>query len=283
MPLFPSCYRSSQRPIWKILPKSTCGWEAGARCQVLFESILHWRLQVQCLRRKSLSCGCRLAEPVKSINTFTRQGVVFLMNTESWTTPSDHQSHTQELSASLYVIFISLLQSSLIRNLRLSESLKKNQLWNGIISITLLEGRNVSGGSVAEMFVQLKLGDQRYKSKVSSVNSLRRTMSLRWKQWEKNVCFPPLNFARTKFIFKSPVWIRSTPENKINVQMLSVNMGIWLLSVIHFNIITGARESLLNNRFECMAYFHFENEQLCFRDCAKKDYYFQKSYKNKIL
>ncbi|XP_043345567.1 multiple C2 and transmembrane domain-containing protein 2 isoform X2 [Cervus canadensis] len=55
--------------------------------------------------------------------------------------------------------------SSLIRNLRLSESLKKNQLWNGIISITLLEGRNVSGGSVAEMFVQLKLGDQRYKSK----------------------------------------------------------------------------------------------------------------------
>ncbi|XP_045304697.1 multiple C2 and transmembrane domain-containing protein 2 isoform X2 [Leopardus geoffroyi] len=55
--------------------------------------------------------------------------------------------------------------SSLIRNLRLSESLKKNQLWNGIISITLLEGKNVSGGSMTEMFVQLKLGDQRYKSK----------------------------------------------------------------------------------------------------------------------
>ncbi|XP_059768550.1 multiple C2 and transmembrane domain-containing protein 2 isoform X1 [Balaenoptera ricei] len=54
---------------------------------------------------------------------------------------------------------------SLIRNLRLSESLKKNQLWNGIISITLLEGKNVSGGSMTAMFVQLKLGDQRYKSK----------------------------------------------------------------------------------------------------------------------
>lgn len=60
---------------------------------------------------------------------------------------------------------LSASKSSLIRNLRLSESLKKNQLWNGIISITLLEGRNVSGGSMAEMFVQLKLGDQRYKSK----------------------------------------------------------------------------------------------------------------------
>ena len=153
----------------------------GGQCEVpvLFESILHWRLQAQCLRRKSHSCGCRFAEPVKNMNTCTRQGVLGLMNIESWTTPSDHQSHTQELSASLYVIFISLLQSSLIRNLRLSESLKKNQLWNGIISITLLEGRNVSGGSMAEMFVQLKLGDQRYKSKVSSVNSLRRTMSLR--------------------------------------------------------------------------------------------------------
>ncbi|XP_012659898.1 multiple C2 and transmembrane domain-containing protein 2 isoform X2 [Otolemur garnettii] len=60
---------------------------------------------------------------------------------------------------------LSASKSSLIRNLRLSESLRKNQLWNGIISITLLEGKNVSGGNVTEIFVQLKLGDQRYKSK----------------------------------------------------------------------------------------------------------------------
>ncbi|XP_072473376.1 multiple C2 and transmembrane domain-containing protein 2 isoform X2 [Notamacropus eugenii] len=60
---------------------------------------------------------------------------------------------------------ISASKSSLIRNMRLSESLKKNQLWNGIISITLLEGKNISGGNIAEIFVQLKLGDQRYKSK----------------------------------------------------------------------------------------------------------------------
>nr|XP_004658219.1 multiple C2 and transmembrane domain-containing protein 2 isoform X2 [Jaculus jaculus] len=60
---------------------------------------------------------------------------------------------------------LSTSKSSLIRNLRLSESLRKNQLWNGIISITLLEGKNVSGGNMTEIFVQLKLGDQRYKSK----------------------------------------------------------------------------------------------------------------------
>ncbi|XP_068954613.1 multiple C2 and transmembrane domain-containing protein 2 isoform X2 [Petaurus breviceps papuanus] len=67
---------------------------------------------------------------------------------------------------------LSASKSSLIRNLRLSESLKKNQLWNGIISITLLEGKNISGGSITEIFVQLKLGDQKYKSKCLQ-NSLK--------------------------------------------------------------------------------------------------------------
>lgn len=38
---------------------------------------------------------------------------------------------------------------------------------------------------MTEMFVQLKLGDQRYKSKVSSGHSLRRTISLRIKKLEK--------------------------------------------------------------------------------------------------
>ncbi|XP_036267735.1 multiple C2 and transmembrane domain-containing protein 2 [Pipistrellus kuhlii] len=56
-------------------------------------------------------------------------------------------------------------KSSLMRSLRLSEALRKNQLWNGIVSITLLEGKNVAVGNVAEMFVLLKLGEQRYKSK----------------------------------------------------------------------------------------------------------------------
>lgn len=74
-----------------------------------------------------------------------------------------HWSNRKRLSAS---------KSSLIRNLRLSDSLRKNQLWNGIINITLLEGMNVSGGNMAEMFVQFKLGDQKYRSKtlVKSAN-----------------------------------------------------------------------------------------------------------------
>lgn len=67
---------------------------------------------------------------------------------------------------------------------------------------------------MTEMFVQLKLGDQRYKSKVSSVNSLRRTISLRLKKLGGK-CFPILNFARTEFILNPPTCIKSIPENKI--------------------------------------------------------------------
>ncbi|KAM7102357.1 multiple C2 and transmembrane domain-containing protein 2 isoform 1-T5 [Ciconia maguari] len=56
-------------------------------------------------------------------------------------------------------------KSSFMRSVRLSDSLRKNQLWNGLVTITLLEGRNIPGGGLAEIFILLKLGDQRYKSK----------------------------------------------------------------------------------------------------------------------
>ncbi|XP_051484573.1 multiple C2 and transmembrane domain-containing protein 2 [Apus apus] len=56
-------------------------------------------------------------------------------------------------------------KSSFMRSVRLSDSLCKNQLWNGLVTITLLEGKNISRGALTEIFILLKLGDQRYKSK----------------------------------------------------------------------------------------------------------------------
>lgn len=56
-------------------------------------------------------------------------------------------------------------KASFMRSMRLSDSLRKNQLWNGQVTITLLEGRNIPFGGLAEVFILLKLGDQRYKSK----------------------------------------------------------------------------------------------------------------------
>ncbi|XP_064932722.1 multiple C2 and transmembrane domain-containing protein 2 isoform X2 [Columba livia] len=55
--------------------------------------------------------------------------------------------------------------SSFMRSVRLSDVLRKNQLWNGLVTITLLEGKNMPAGGLAEIFILLKLGDQRYKSK----------------------------------------------------------------------------------------------------------------------
>ncbi|KYO21038.1 multiple C2 and transmembrane domain-containing protein 1 isoform B [Alligator mississippiensis] len=52
-----------------------------------------------------------------------------------------------------------------MRNVRLSDSLRKNQLWNGLVTITLLEGKHIPGGSMTQIFVLLRLGDQKYKSK----------------------------------------------------------------------------------------------------------------------
>lgn len=60
-----------------------------------------------------------------------------------------------------------------MRSVRLSDSLRKNQLWNGLVTITLLEGKNIPGGGLAEIFILLKLGDQRYKSKVSIKDFLK--------------------------------------------------------------------------------------------------------------
>lgn len=43
---------------------------------------------------------------------------------------------------------------------------------------------------MSEMFVLLKLGEQRYKSKVSPVNSLRRTLSLKKIMFLQTNVFP---------------------------------------------------------------------------------------------
>uniref|UniRef100_A0A665V5F9 Multiple C2 and transmembrane domain-containing protein 2-like n=1 Tax=Echeneis naucrates TaxID=173247 RepID=A0A665V5F9_ECHNA len=60
-----------------------------------------------------------------------------------------------------------LLQSGASpQNLRLSETLRKSQLWTSVVSVTLVEGRELpldtQGG---QLFVRFRLGEQRYKSK----------------------------------------------------------------------------------------------------------------------
>ncbi|XP_003413841.2 multiple C2 and transmembrane domain-containing protein 2 isoform X3 [Loxodonta africana] len=111
--------------------------------------------------------------------------------------------------------WLSASKSSLIRNLRLSESLRKNQLWNGIISITLLEGKNVSGGSMTEMFVQLKLGDQRYKSK-----TLCKSANPQWREQ-----FDFHYFSDRMGILDIEVWEKDSKKREERLGTCKVDIG----------------------------------------------------------
>lgn len=71
---------------------------------------------------------------------------------------------------------------------------------------------------MTEMFVQLKLGDQRYKSKVSSVKETRRILSF---QVIKIKVFSfDISQEWSQLIFSfSPAMLSSIPENKTIVEI----------------------------------------------------------------
>uniref|UniRef100_A0A8C3QIY2 Multiple C2 and transmembrane domain-containing protein 2 n=1 Tax=Cyanoderma ruficeps TaxID=181631 RepID=A0A8C3QIY2_9PASS len=98
-------------------------------------------------------------------------------------------------------------KTSFTRSMRLSESLRKNQLWNGLVTITLLEGKNMPRGGLAEIFILLKLGDQRYKSKrlCKSANP----------QWREQFDFH--YFSDRKDILDIEVWRK---DNKKHEELL---------------------------------------------------------------
>ncbi|KAM4749038.1 multiple C2 and transmembrane domain-containing protein 2 [Rhinophrynus dorsalis] len=64
-----------------------------------------------------------------------------------------------------------------MQSVQLSESLRKSQLWNGTISITLLEGINLSECAAYDSFVRFKLGDQKYRSK-----TLCKSVNPQWRE-----------------------------------------------------------------------------------------------------
>ncbi|XP_043937813.1 multiple C2 and transmembrane domain-containing protein 2 [Protopterus annectens] len=64
-----------------------------------------------------------------------------------------------------------------VQNIQLSESLRKSQLWSGILSITLVEGRKFPKEVIVESYVKFRLGDQKYKSK-----TVCRSESPQWRE-----------------------------------------------------------------------------------------------------
>ncbi|XP_078283281.1 multiple C2 and transmembrane domain-containing protein 2-like isoform X2 [Rhinoraja longicauda] len=56
-------------------------------------------------------------------------------------------------------------KTTFIQNIRLSDSLRKSQLWNEIVCVTLFEGKCLQERAAEQCYVRFRLGDEQYTSK----------------------------------------------------------------------------------------------------------------------
>ncbi|XP_051896339.1 multiple C2 and transmembrane domain-containing protein 2-like isoform X2 [Pristis pectinata] len=71
-------------------------------------------------------------------------------------------------------------KAGFIQNIRLSDSLRKSQLWNEIVGITLFEGKGLQEKAAEECYVKFRLGDEKYTSK--SLQALYKCTNLQWRE-----------------------------------------------------------------------------------------------------
>ncbi|XP_051876276.1 multiple C2 and transmembrane domain-containing protein 1-like isoform X2 [Pristis pectinata] len=67
-----------------------------------------------------------------------------------------------------------------VQNARLLEAHKKDQLWKGVVSVTLIEGRDLKPmdpNGLSDPYVKFKMGCQKYKSKV-----ILKTLNPQWRE-----------------------------------------------------------------------------------------------------
>ncbi|XP_064903041.1 multiple C2 and transmembrane domain-containing protein 1 isoform X5 [Columba livia] len=71
-------------------------------------------------------------------------------------------------------------RSSKTQSLRLSDLHRKSQLWRGIVSVTLIEGRELKAmdaNGLSDPYVKFRLGHQKYKSKI-----VPKTLNPQWRE-----------------------------------------------------------------------------------------------------
>ncbi|NXJ82319.1 MCTP1 protein, partial [Trogon melanurus] len=70
--------------------------------------------------------------------------------------------------------------NDITQSLRLSDMHRKSQLWRGIVSVTLIEGRELKAmdaNGLSDPYVKFRLGHQKYKSKI-----VPKTLNPQWRQ-----------------------------------------------------------------------------------------------------
>uniref|UniRef100_A0AAZ3Q441 C2 domain-containing protein n=1 Tax=Oncorhynchus tshawytscha TaxID=74940 RepID=A0AAZ3Q441_ONCTS len=109
---------------------------------------------------------CELSVRLDDPNSLEEDmGVIMLDMSLSLRDRDNERNSVRKLSIELTVLSSSSLQSPLAQGGRLSESLRKSQLWSGVVGVTLVEGQDLPEDGPGELFVRFRLGEQRYKSR----------------------------------------------------------------------------------------------------------------------
>ncbi|KAF7239513.1 Multiple C2 and transmembrane domain-containing protein 2 [Varanus komodoensis] len=107
-------------------------------------------------------------------------------------------------------------EASFMRSTRLEDSLRKNQLWNGTVTIALLEGKNIPAGGMTHTFVLLKMGEQRCKSKTvcKSANP----------QWREQFDFH--YFSDRMDVLEIEIWGKDNKKHEEVLGTCKVDVGV---------------------------------------------------------
>ncbi|XP_061451196.1 multiple C2 and transmembrane domain-containing protein 2 isoform X2 [Rhineura floridana] len=106
-------------------------------------------------------------------------------------------------------------KASVIRFSRLTDSWRKNQLWNGTVTIALLEGEAIPAGGMTQIFVLLKMGDQKYKSK-----TLCKSANPQWREQ-----FDFHYFSDRMDVLEIEVWGKDSKKHEEVLGMCKVDVG----------------------------------------------------------
>ncbi|KAM6426270.1 multiple C2 and transmembrane domain-containing protein 2 [Liasis olivaceus] len=109
----------------------------------------------------------------------------------------------------------SVPKASFMRTSRLVDALQKNQLWNGTVTIALLEGRNIPMGGMTQIFVLLKMGWEKFKSK-----TLCKSANPQWREQ-----FDFHYFSDRKDVLEIEIWGKDNKKHEEILGICKVDVG----------------------------------------------------------
>uniref|UniRef100_A0A670ZIC2 Multiple C2 and transmembrane domain containing 2 n=1 Tax=Pseudonaja textilis TaxID=8673 RepID=A0A670ZIC2_PSETE len=109
----------------------------------------------------------------------------------------------------------SVPKASFMRTSRLVDTLQKNQLWNGTVTVALLEGRNIPMAGMTCIFVLLKMGQEKFKSR-----TLCKSANPQWREQ-----FDFHYFSDRKDVLEIEIWGKDNKKHEEILGICKVDVG----------------------------------------------------------